>query len=389
MDFSRRRSGADSAQDYSLGLEGIAGAEHAADVELAADIVEHNHQRKFLFGLEIFNGISTQFAVEKFTVIHRDKNLPKDKNLQNISKVRIFENLNGATIIINNLDKMKRFLAIALAALIAMPAFSQSKLRENYTEKVLGIEIPMVYVEGGEFMMGGTSEQGKEASKDEVIHRVTVSDFHIGQFEITQSQWEAVMETSVLQQSKKADAKLTLDKLNGVGPDYPMYYVTWEEAMEFCRILSKKTGKKYSLPTEAEWEYAARGGNKVEARNRTKYSGSNLIERVAWYHRGSSHPVGQLQPNELGIYDMSGNVWEWCYDWYGTYSKIETFNPEGPAMSTQGHRVIRGGSWHNPASVCRVSYRGHNSPERREGYRGFRIVCHDVPAEDAQTESED
>ena len=231
---------------------------------------------------------------------------------------------------------MKKILAIALALLISVPMFSQGKLRENFKESVFGIEISMIYVEGGEFMMGGTSEQGKEADKDEVIHRVTVGDFFIGQFEITQSQWEAVMETSVVQQSRKADAKLTLDKLNGVGPDYPMYYVTWEEAMEFCRILSKKTGKKYTLPTEAEWEFAARGGVKTDARSRTKYAGSNLVD----------------------------------------------FNPEGPAIGEE--RVIRGGSWHNPASRCRVSYRGHNSPERRAGYRGFRIVCHDVeaPAQD-------
>ena len=163
---------------------------------------------------------------------------------------------------------MKKAIGIFMALLVSVVAFGQN--RENYKESVFGIEIPMVYVEGGEFMMGGTSEQGKEADKDEVLHRVTVKDFYIGQFEITQAQWEAVMETSVVQQSKKADAKLTLDKLNGVGPDYPMYYITWEEAMEFCKILSKKTGKKYTLPTEAEWEFAARGGVKSDPRRSTK-----------------------------------------------------------------------------------------------------------------------
>ena len=135
---------------------------------------------------------------------------------------------------------MKHILGIALAMFVSVYAFGQEE-RANYKETAFGVEIPMVYVEGGEFVMGGTSEQGKDADKDEVIHRVTVKSFYIGQFEITQSQWEAVMETSVMDQSRKADAKLTLDKLNGVGPDYPMYYITWEEAMEFCRILSKKT----------------------------------------------------------------------------------------------------------------------------------------------------
>ncbi|MBP5692407.1 MAG: formylglycine-generating enzyme family protein [Bacteroidales bacterium] len=275
---------------------------------------------------------------------------------------------------------MKKLLGIILALLISVPMFSQGK--ENFKEEAFGIEISMIYVQGGEFVMGGTSEQGKEADKDEVIHRVTVGDFYIGQFEITQAQWEAVMETSVVQQSRKADAKLTLDKLNGVGSDYPMYYVSWDEAMEFCRILSKKTGKRYSLPTEAEWEYAARGGVKGDKKFRTKYAGSNMPERVAWYDRGSSHPVGQKEANELDIYDMSGNVWEWCLDWYGAYNKNENVNPEGPSIGTE--RVLRGGSWHNPASRSRVSYRGHNSPDRRAGYRGFRIVCHDEDGAEPQ-----
>lgn len=266
---------------------------------------------------------------------------------------------------------MKKILSILLAILLTVPAFSQGKLRENFKESVYGIEISMIYVEGGEFMMGGTSEQGKEADKDEVIHRVTVGDFFIGQFEITQSQWEAVMETSVVQQSRKADAKLTLDKLNGVGPDYPMYYVTWEEAMEFCRLLSKKTGKKYSLPTEAEWEFAARGGLKSDARSRTKYSGSNLVERVAWYDRGSCHPVGQLEPNELNIYDMSGNVWEWCLD---RYERDYADDPEFLAGNNGSQRVFRGGGWRGSADGCRSANRHGHAPGYRCFDLGFRVA---------------
>ena len=228
--------------------------------------------------------------------------------------------------------------------------------------------------------MGGTNEQGKEVGKDELIHKVKVSDFYIGQFEITQEQWEAVMETTIYQQGKKVDKKLTKDKYKGVGPDYPMYYVSWEEAMEFCRVLSKKTGKKYSLPTEAEWEFAARGGVKADSRSRSRYAGSNMADKVAWHDRGSTHPVGTKQSNELDIYDMSGNVWEWCYDWYGAYNKSDKVDPEGPRSGQE--KVLRGGSYHNPASRCRVAYRGHNSPERRANYRGFRIVCHDVVSSD-------
>ena len=137
-------------------------------------------------------------------------------------------------------------------------------------------------------------------------------------------------------------------------------------------------GIKFRLPSEAEWEFAARGG--IMSHN-YRYSGSNKLEDVAWYKDNShftTHPVKEKNANELGLFDMSGNVWEWCYDWYGAYSKIETFNPEGPAMGEE--RVLRGGSFHNPASRCRVSYRGHNSPERRAGYRGFRIVCHIEPS---------
>jgi formylglycine-generating enzyme required for sulfatase activity len=154
-----------------------------------------------------------------------------------------------------------------------------------------------------------------------------------------------------------------------------MYYVSWEEAKEFCTRLSRQTGRNYSLPTEAEWEYAARGGNKSEG---TKYSGGWGIDDVAWYagnSGNSTHACGTKRPNALGIYDMSGNVWEWCEDWYGkSYIQYDNDNPKG--ASTGSRRVLRGGSWYNNAGYCRVSFRGSYGPSDRDYDFGFRVVLH-------------
>ena len=157
------------------------------------------------------------------------------------------------------------------------------------------------------------------------------------------------------------------------GDNNPVERVSWNEAQEFCQKLSTLIGKKYRLPTEAEWEYAARGGNKSKG---YKYSGSNTIGDVAWYTSNSgrkTHPVGQKQPNELGIYDMSGNVWEWCYDWKGSYSSSPQTNPTGPTSGST--RVFRGGSWEYTAKICRVAYRDGNFPGIRGSYLGLRVVC--------------
>ena len=241
---------------------------------------------------------------------------------------------------------------------------------QDFTETAWGINMKMIWVEGGDFLMGCTSEQGGDCASDEQnVRRVTVDGFYIGMLEVTQSQWEKVVGTSIYQQKSKADASSTY----GVGPDYPMYYVSWDEAMEFCRLLSNKTGRTYTLPTEAQWEYAARGGNKNEG---TKYAGSNMIDAVAWYtdNSGSStHIVGSKRANALGIYDMSGNVWEWCKDWYASsYVSYDTNNPVGP--SSGSYRVNRGGSWDGSASYCRVADRDSNSPGNRGYDLGFRVV---------------
>ena len=246
----------------------------------------------------------------------------------------------------------------------------RSSVGQDFTETAWGINMKMVWVEGGDFMMGCTSEQSDCGNNEQNVRRVMVDGFYIGMLEVTQAQWQAVMGTSIYQQWVKA---INGSPTKGVGGDYPMYCVSWDEAMEFCRLLSNKTGKTYTLPTEAQWEYAARGGNRPDG---TKYAGSNMIDGVAWYYGNSdgSNPCGTKRANALGLYDMSGNVWEWCKDWYSyPYLSYDTNNPAGP--SSGSHRVTRGGSWFNNALNCRVATRDYYSPDDREFFLGFRVVC--------------
>ena len=228
------------------------------------------------------------------------------------------------------------------------------------TFKVNGVSFTMIAVEGGAFKMGATSEQGGDAYSDEKpVHNVTLSDYYIGETEVTQELWEVVM---------------------GSNPSYskgnkkPVEQVSWNDCQEFIKKLNRLTGKNFRLPTEAEWEYAARGGNKSKG---YKYSGSNTIDNVAWYTDNSgskTQDVKTKQANELGVYDMSGNVWEWCHDWYSSdyYSNSSANNPTGPAFGS--NRVLRGGGWYNSAGVCRVSRRSHDDPDDRFNHYGFRLA---------------
>lgn len=229
---------------------------------------------------------------------------------------------------------------------------------QDFVENAWGINMKMIWVEGGEFMMGCTSEQGNCDDDEKNVRRVKVDGFYIGMLEVTQSQWEKVVGTN---------------PSNWKGPDLPVENVSWDEAMEFCRLLSNKTGKTYTLPTEAQWEYAARGGNKSDG---SKYAGSNMIDAVAWYTDNSgnrTHPCGTKRANALGIYDMSGNVWEWCKDWYSSsYTSYDTNNPAGP--SSGSGRVDRGGGWNCNASGCRVANRDGSSPGGRGISLGFRVL---------------
>ena len=236
----------------------------------------------------------------------------------------------------------------------ATPATSTSTSTSSLSGKFDGFD--MVFVKGGTFTMGATSEY--DADDDEKpTHSVILSDYYIGKYEVTQAQWVSVM-----------GGNPSFFK----GDHLPVENISWDAIQTFIQKLNAKTGKKYRLPTEAEWEYAARGGNQSRG---YKYSGSNDIGSVAWYTSNSSgqtHPVGQKQPNELGIYDMSGNAWEWCSDWYGSYSSSFQTNPTGP--SSGSYRVLRGGSWRSLACDCRVSNRHYDNPLYRVSNFGFRLV---------------
>ena len=238
------------------------------------------------------------------------------------------------------------------------------------------VAFTMKYVEGDRFIMGAQSfghqwaNFDTEAAGDETPpHFVTVSSFYMAETEVTQGLWEAVMGTTVEQQRDKANPEWPL---RGVGANYPMYYVSWDDCQAFVEKLSGLTGKKFRLPTEAEWEFAARGGKMAKG---DKYAGSKHMGLAGWYYMNSastSHPVKEKAANELGLYDMSGNVWEWCSDWYARYDRALQTDPQGPATGVE--RVLRGGGWAYYASRCRVSFRYKFDPEHSNSSYGFRIV---------------
>ena len=223
---------------------------------------------------------------------------------------------------------------------------------------VNGVSFEMVRVEGGTFRMGATSEQGTDAYDwEKPVHSVTLSSYYIGKTEVTQALWQAVMGSN---------------PSNFKGSNLPVECVSWNDCQEFIQKLNSLTGRNFRLPTEAEWEFACRGGNNSRG---YKYSGSNDIDNVAWYWGNSgekTHPVGIKASNELGIYDMSGNVWEWCSDWYADYTSYSQTNPKGP-QSGSG-RVYRGGSWNGNARRCRSSNRDGNYPTSRYFDLGLRLA---------------
>ena len=216
----------------------------------------------------------------------------------------------------------------------------------------------MVKVEAGTFMMGATSEMKDPYDDEKPVHQVTLTnDYYMGKYEVTQALWQAVM---------------------GKNPSYfkgdnlPVNYVRWKDCQRFISKLNSMTGRKCRLPTEAEWEYAARGGKKSRG---YQYSGSSNISDVAWYDGNSgdkTHPVGTKQANELGIYDMTGNVLEWCQDWYGSYYSSSQTNPTGSDSGSA--RVSRGGGWNCNASYCRLSVRFYYTPDFRLDILGLRLA---------------
>ena len=224
---------------------------------------------------------------------------------------------------------------------------------------VNGIRFNMILVEGGSFMMGATAEQGDDAYDDEKpAHKVSLDSYYIGETQVTQALWKTVMGNN---------------PSNWKGDNLPVETISWNDCQEFIRKLNHLTGQTFLLPTEAQWEFAARGGNRSRG---YKYAGSNNLSDVAWFYDNSgekTHPVAQKQANELGLYDMSGNVWEWCNDWcdIGYYQSSPECNPQGPTAG--GFRVLRGGGWHYDVGCCSVSGRGCDSPGNRDDHSGMRL----------------
>jgi formylglycine-generating enzyme required for sulfatase activity len=235
---------------------------------------------------------------------------------------------------------------------------NQESSDQSLPQPIIELMHDMVRIEGGVFTMGGTREQGEEAFDDEKpSHKVAVSSFYMAKYPITQEQWEAVMGSNP---SHFKGEKLPVDS------------VSWYDCLEFIKKLSEVTGKHFRLPTEAEWEFAARGGKKGK---RYKYSGGNILNQVGWYNEnsnGTSHQVGLKSPNELGLYDMSGNIWEWVQDWKGEYTECEQENPTGPEVGME--KVCRGGGWNREIDRARVSYRGDDQPDFRYCSLGLRVA---------------
>lgn len=220
----------------------------------------------------------------------------------------------------------------------------------------------MVHIPGGTFWMGWKDQarDGRGYDREKPCHKVSLSDYYLGKYPVTQAQWERVIGGNP-------------SRFKGC-LNCPVEYVSWDDAQEFIKKLNAKTGENYRLPTEAEWEYAARGGEQG-AKDNYLYSGSNDLDQVGWYDDnsgGKTHPVGQKQPNQLGLHDMSGNVWEWCADWYGGYSSDDQRNPKGPDSGS--YRVIRGGGWLNGPRFCRAALRSRSRPTLRNNRLGFRLV---------------
>ncbi len=235
----------------------------------------------------------------------------------------------------------------------------QGGTTEPVTYTVNGVSFTMVPVEGGTFTMGATAEQGSDAdSYEKPAHQVTLSSYSIGETEVTQALWLAVMGSNPSEFTGNLQC--------------PVECVSWNDCQEFITKLNELTGEHFRLPTEAEWEYAARGGNKSQG---YKYAGSNTVDDVAWYTSNSSsmsHPVATKTPNELSLYDMSGNVYEWCQDWWWYYSSDPQTNPTGPTSGDE--RVYRGGGWHDNGRGCRVTFRNTDSPTLKYCGLGLRLA---------------
>ena len=261
------------------------------------------------------------------------------------------------------------------------PSKPESPKLESFTETVNGVSFRMIAVEGSTFKMGAQSSDPNGANFDPdafddecPVHDVSLDSFYLAEFVVTEDLWNAVMDGNKSHESKGGLLKRLFGDVDGSRVGYPKTNISWDDCQEFIRELNQLTGKNFSLPTEAQWEYAARGGNKSRG---YRYSGSNSLKDVAWcfVNAWTSKAVGTKMPNELGIYDMSGNVCEWCADLYDRkyYSRPECqdMNPENQSIGT--NRVFRGGGWYSNEQNCRISIRNKDRQSSRLEV-GFRLA---------------
>lgn len=305
---------------------------------------------------------------------HRE-NLRRFCELEGVNYSILVENLNDLISLLQrepaSLTKAEKYLVKALA----YHCYYSLGKKDLNTDSACGVEpasdapsplifsvngaiFKMLRVNGGSFQMGATQEQDEDVEEDEQnVHDVTLDSFYLGETPVTQALWKAVMEDNPSQVE---------------GDDLPVDNVSWDDAVNlFLPRLNELTKMNFRLPTEAEWEYAARGGDRSHG---YKYAGSDDVNEVAWYDKNSfkmPHPVKSLRPNELGLYDMSGNVWEWCSDWYDEYGDFAVANPQGPSSGDE--RVLRGGSWQYSSRCCRVSNRGYHDPGNHF-FNGLRLA---------------
>lgn len=231
---------------------------------------------------------------------------------------------------------------------------------ETITIPGTNVSFKMVFVEGGTFMMGAKNANDEAESDEKPTHQVSLSDYYIGETQVTQALWKAVMGENPSEFKRN--------------PNRPVENVSWNDCQRFIEKLNGLTGKSFHLPTEAQWEFAARGGNLGKNKG-FKYAGSDILNEVAWYEgnsKGKSHPVAQKDANELGLYDMSGNVWEWCQDWFGDYTDEPQTDPKGPENGS--FRVYRGGSWRNIYFTGRVLIRRQFFPDYKDNDVGLRLA---------------
>ena len=340
----------------------------------------HNLYSKGVINEETYNQMKTPLLLQIENSAKNEKEIiSNEQSVQsNNNKIVNYVKINCEENNINNNKKI--IIPLIIIIILSVFVFLLKYILPIDNNRFIFLDMPqteMVFVQGGTFTMGCTDEQGSDCDDNEKpAHQVTLSDYYIGKYEVTQGLWKKVMGNNP-------------SRFTNCGDDCPVENVSWDDCQEFISKLNQLTGKRFRLPTEAEWEYAARGGRDV-ARNvqQTKYAGSNALGEVAWNDENSdvnysggyeykgrklgTHTVGTKKPNALGIYDMSGNVWEWCNDWYGDYSSGGVTNPKG--ASTGSNRDIRGGSWADYGIDSRVSNRGYNYPSYGYYNSGIRLV---------------